>query len=305
MCRRRKQRRQPYISNLFLDGAPSAEALRALYGVRFGRLKTSVLPCRSRLGRLHLSASRKKRAVQQLGQTHAWRRVYMSRKKTAHCVLLATAVLLQFDTYDRPSELLGLKRFMLIPPAANELGHASKWTITFVLICATARSKTRRQDYTVAVRVNASGRARLTCVARALFWGSAHRPQDLFFPSRFSRIRSGHARSHDAAQTQHSSAASPSASFRKQRCKRVDAGKVERVWRRTKPWSRDFRELHRLTPSQRAHARSEGPKLLARGSAKCKLSFWFFVCRHLECQCQLVFPFVSRCWLRDRVAAVE
>ena len=47
----------------------------------------------------------------------------MVRKKTARCVLLATAVLLQFDNYARPSELFRLNRSMLTPPAVRKVGR--------------------------------------------------------------------------------------------------------------------------------------------------------------------------------------
>ena len=128
---------------------------------------------------------------------------YLAREKTARCLLLATA---------------------LIPQIVRAVGfealsaHSARRGRSLFPNSETACSKNRTSG-------RHGGGWRTLVADPALFRGSAHCPQDLLFSVRSCRKRSGPARSFDAAAL---------AGIQKQRFKRVDADKVERVWHGTR-----------------------------------------------------------------------
>jgi integrase len=158
--------------NFYLTGQVATEIRYLFYAIRWHYVLTNVdLPLanasRIGLGRATREAMR---------DPMTWEEVVLLAKQlllvdgTAARVGLETAILslLEFDTYARPSEWLGVQADHLLKPIRGADGMAACWSVTFFPATGIAVSKTRCQDDTIGIGVTSVRRLWLNSIVKQL-----------------------------------------------------------------------------------------------------------------------------------------
>eukprot|EP00971_Amphidinium_carterae_P344159 6484374-Amphidinium_carterae.1 len=172
------------IGRLYFEGAGVGAAqflMAAVAHVRLVRLRDMATPfAKAALsGFLRLARPRSRAPV-------PWEAVilmadWLSRQRSPRKHQAAAAMLLQYDIYARPSEILGLTRACISPPPVGSDDRLQAWTVTLFPSDATQRcSKTGSQDDSMRVGVPSSSREWIVNILMALFEISSSSMSPLF-----------------------------------------------------------------------------------------------------------------------------
>mmetsp|Transcript_49406 Transcript_49406/g.117568 ORF Transcript_49406/g.117568 Transcript_49406/m.117568 type:complete len:392 (-) Transcript_49406:322-1497(-) len=116
---------------------------------------------------------------------------WLASRTSAADVQAAAAILLQFDIYARPSEVLNLHKEDITPPPRGADPRLQVWTVTLCPsdVAYSRTTKTGTQDDSVRVGVPSSSREWITAVLQALY-SRARRPSDKLFTISLAQLES-------------------------------------------------------------------------------------------------------------------